>query len=292
MFLGLRALRILPALAVESLIAALIIGPLLTTLPLMDYVESPLFRQYFLNLVGIPQFNLPGVFASNPIDRVNGQLWTIPFELQCYLMIAALALLGAVRRRVWLLVASLAYLAYGVFDTAVHYPTYFKTVAGPLPGWLLISSFLAGVLIHLYRDRLPWRWSWGVASLAFGLALLGVPMGQYLAVPPLAYATVFFGLTNPRKTGFLAGADYSYGIFLYGFVIQQTFVALAPWGRHWWINIAVAAPAATLVAAVSWHVVEKPALGLRKQLAKLEAAWIARTEARASVQAGGRATAR
>src|ERR1700761_3676596 len=33
MFLGLRALRILPALAVESLISALIIGPLLTTLP-------------------------------------------------------------------------------------------------------------------------------------------------------------------------------------------------------------------------------------------------------------------
>jgi peptidoglycan/LPS O-acetylase OafA/YrhL len=100
---------------------------------------------------------------------------------------------------------------------------------------------------------------------------------------------VFFGLTNPRKSGFLNGADYSYGIFLYGFVIQQTFMALAPWGRHWWINIAFAVPAATAVAAISWHVVEKPALALRKPLARLEAAWIARNEARALAQAAERA---
>jgi peptidoglycan/LPS O-acetylase OafA/YrhL len=292
MFLGLRALRILPALAVESLIAALILGPLLTTLPLKDYVASPLFWQYFLNIAGIPQYHLPGVFAHNPIDRVNGQLWTIPFELRCYLTIALLALLGAVRRRGWLVVATIAYLAYGVIATAVQYPQDLTSVAGPLPGWLLVESFLVGVLIHVYRDRLPWRWSWGVGSLAAGLALLAVPVGQYLAIAPLAYATVFFGLTNPRKSGFLKGADYSYGIFLYGFVIQQTFVALAPWGRHWWINIAVAAPVATLVAAASWHLVEKPALGLRKHLAKLEAAWIARTEARADAQVGARAPAR
>jgi peptidoglycan/LPS O-acetylase OafA/YrhL len=95
---------------------------------------------------------------------------------------------------------------------------------------------------------------------------------------------VFFGLTNPRKSGFLNGADYSYGIFLYGFVIQQTFVALAPWGRHWWINIAVTIPASALVAALSWRLVEVRALGLKTHLAALEARWLARPSRTAAIK--------
>jgi peptidoglycan/LPS O-acetylase OafA/YrhL len=143
------------------------------------------------------------------------------------------------------------------------------------------------VLIYLYRERIAWRWRWGVGALVLGLVLLDVPMGETLAVFPLAYATVFFGLTNAPKTGVLKGADYSYGIFLYGFAVQQTYVLLAPDGRHWWLNIAVTLPATTAVAALSWHLVEKPALGLRTQLAKLEARWLARPSRASALLAGG-----
>src|SRR6185312_8658699 len=73
-FVGLRALRIYPALAVESLFAALIVGPLMTTRPLTAYFADPVFHKYFLNILGDPQFMLPGVFKANPIDLVNGQL--------------------------------------------------------------------------------------------------------------------------------------------------------------------------------------------------------------------------
>ncbi len=290
MFLGLRALRIFPALAVESLIAALIVGPLLTTDTWAQYFSAPTFHAYFLNILGIPHYFLPGVFEANPFHKVNAQLWTVPSELQCYLMLSAFALLGAVKRRSWFLWATFGTLAVEIIRTAIAYPQWLLMVAGPLPGSLLEVSFLLGALIYLYADRLPWRWTWALASLAVGLVLLDVPGGEWLAVIPIAYATVFFGLTNARKTGLLRGADYSYGIFLYGFVIQQTFVALCPWGRHWWINIAVCLPAATLAAALSWRLVEKPALSLKGQLNRLEALWLSRPK-RSNASANSQAAA-
>jgi peptidoglycan/LPS O-acetylase OafA/YrhL len=287
MFVGLRAIRIFPALAVESLIAALILGPLLTTRPVLGYFADPQFHAYFLNILGDPHFYLPGVFTSTPFNQVNSQLATIPYELRCYIMLTALALLGAVRRPVVLLGAMLALTALGIGWTAIDRPHDLTEASGPVAGWLLIVSFLAGVLIYLYRERIAWRWRWGVGALVLGLVLLDVPMGETLAVFPLAYATVFFGLTNAPKTGVLKGADYSYGIFLYGFAVQQTYVLLAPDGRHWWLNIAVTLPATTAVAALSWHLVEKPALGLRTQLAKLEARWLARPSRASALLAGG-----
>jgi len=276
MFVALRALRIYPALAVESLIAALILGPVLTTLPLAAYLTDPVFHRYFLNILGDPHFVLPGVFKTNPSPLVNVQLWTIPYELRCYLVLTALALLGAVKRPAILLAATAAYMVWGIADTILHYPFYLTYTVGPAPAWMLLANFLCGVLIYLYRRRVVWSLPWGLGALAAALVLYDVPAGHYAAMALVAYATVVLGLTNPPKTGFLKGADYSYGIFLYGFSIQQTLMALGPWTHHWWINIALSVPAATAVAALSWHLVEKPALGLKSHLTRLEAWWLAR----------------
>ena len=70
---------------------ALILGTLLTTLPLGEYFAHPMLHSYFLNIIGDIHYFLPGVFDQNPSHRVNGQLWTIPFELECYIVLAAVA---------------------------------------------------------------------------------------------------------------------------------------------------------------------------------------------------------
>ena len=118
MFLGLRALRDLPG--ARGGIADRRPDPwaaLLTTRPLADYVADPQFRTYFLNIAGDPQFSLPGVFQTNPFYEVNGQLWTIPSELRCYVILTVLALLGAVRRPAILLAATGGLLAWDQWST-------------------------------------------------------------------------------------------------------------------------------------------------------------------------------
>jgi peptidoglycan/LPS O-acetylase OafA/YrhL len=79
-----RALRLLPALSVEILLSAILLGPLLTTFELGAYFRSPTFWSYFLNIVGDIHYELPGLFLTNPkAEIVNRSLWTIPFELEC-----------------------------------------------------------------------------------------------------------------------------------------------------------------------------------------------------------------
>jgi peptidoglycan/LPS O-acetylase OafA/YrhL len=109
MFMGLRAIRIMPALAVEVLLSALILGPLLTSFSLYQYVSDPLFARYFLNLIGDVQISLPGVFTNTPSPNVNPQLWTVPFELLCYIALGVLAAIGVTRHRFSFLLAILGF---------------------------------------------------------------------------------------------------------------------------------------------------------------------------------------
>ncbi len=261
-FLGLRVLRIVPALAVEVLLSALILGPILTTATLYGYFTDARFYGYFLNMVGDIHYILPGLFQSNPFpDIVNGQLWTVPWELECYLVLAASAILGIVNRRALFLVGVLVTCAVlGMWDAR----------SGTLSGAPLLVGFLCGVAIFQYRDIIPWDGKLAALGAAMMLYFFWMPGGSYiLAGIPAAYLTVYLGLANPGKIALLRGADYSYGLYLYGFTIQQSVARVFPWAHHWYLNLLLAVPIASLFAALSWRMVEKPALGLRTYLPRL-----------------------
>ena len=74
-FLGLRAIRLVPALLVETVLSAIVIGLLFSYLPYRQYLVDSEFSRYFLNVIGDIHYNLPGVFEHNPFPRiVNGQI--------------------------------------------------------------------------------------------------------------------------------------------------------------------------------------------------------------------------
>ncbi|AHG48939.1 hypothetical protein RLEG12_08350 (plasmid) [Rhizobium leguminosarum bv. trifolii CB782] len=267
-FLGLRFLRIYPALAVEILLSALILGPIVTTVALSQYFGSEMFFRYLLNITGHIYYYLPGVFTDNPYpNKVNGQLWTVPFELLCYISLTAAVVVGSTKKRQFFMLACVVMLiAYPIARFFVHGGE-LPVTATKVPGNVLVETFLWGVVCYQYRDRLPFGLiPFGVA-LGISLALFsGLPMGEYFCAPFVAYLTVVLGLLNPRRINLLQGADYSYGVFLYHFAIQQAVVDLLPSLRTWWAVIATSLPASILVAAASWHFVEMPALKLKGRL--------------------------
>lgn len=273
-FLGLRALRIFPALIVDTLFCALVLGVVFTTSPLGEYLTSPGFYKYFLNIVGYVHFTLPGVFEHNPHPLINGQLWTIPYELECYIVLAAAALVGLTRRRLLFLLVFAAAEAFFVAGDILFQPR----DRFDFTGRGLVLCFLAGVVLHLYRSRAPYSLALFAAAAAVLAGLHVVPSLSYLMPLPVAYITVYLGLTNPPKAWPLRTGDYSYGTFLYGNPIQQAVVTSIPAAKgNWLIEYPIALVCILGFAVLSWHLVEKHALAQRRTLLANEERWARRT---------------
>lgn len=267
-FLGFRIIRLAPALGVETVLGALLLGPLFTTLALGAYFSDPLFPAYFANMVGKVQYLLPGVFEQLPWPRtVNAQLWTLPYELYCYALIAALGLVGITKFPKLMLVAALIFNLF-LLSSSLMQPVERACVVS---GGVLVLTFLFGIVFYLGRRRILWDASlfWSSAAVAL-LSLSWQPLDA-LAAAPISYMAVYLGLTNPRKTIFAGWGDYSYGIFIDGFPIQQAVATLVgPLGWHWYVNLFVSLPLILALSILSWLCIERPALRLRTRVIRFE----------------------
>ena len=267
-----RGLRILPALVVCVAVSTFVLGPLLTTAS--DYWSQPITWQYFIvnASLWISRFQLPGVFDTHPLDVVNGSLWTLPIEAKLYLLLMVAWLLGLLAPMRFTLLSTLALLTG--YALAWHY--------WPLPDHIqkyaeCTAFFITGSLLWLQRERI--RLS-GPIVLAL-LALVALSRGSAWAHLPyfglLTYGTLYLALQV--KLPMIHHADLSYGLYLYGWPAQQL-VWMLPVGKSVVGNIVIATAIALACAALSWFVVERPALRLKKR-------WVARGPEASPVAAQG-----
>ena len=138
------------------------------------------------------------------------------------------------------------------------------------PGKILVGCFQAGVLAFKYRDRTPASIPLAACAAALAIAGLLVPDAYYFISLPVAYLACYLGTLNPRRTWIVSSGDYSYGLYLYGFPIQQAFTALGSWTYNPPLDLCVALPVTFIVAWTSWHFVERPALRLKRYIASTE----------------------
>ncbi len=263
-FVVLRIIRIFPALTAEVMISAILIGSIFTTLPLSQYFTDPDFFRYFLNTIGDIHFYLPGVFSDLPVpNMVNSQLWTIPHELECYLAISAAALIGLTKRhRLFLFAVLFIIFALALRDVLGGKP---GSPAAP-PGRMLVLAFLCGVALFLNRSRIAYSpWLFLASAAGFVVSVLAsTRAGEDLAAIFVAYLTVYLGLLNFSTGPIAKVADYSYGVYLYGFPVQQTVAQLLPDHRVWYVNFGLSLAATLVFAMASWHLLESKVMARKK----------------------------
>lgn len=263
-----RAARILPALAFVTILTVLIVGPLLSTLPVDRYFSSPGTWIYLLNLFPVlPQYELPGVFEDLPYPTaVNGSLWTLRVEFICYFGIAIAGFIPVIPRMVGMAAVGLA--------AAILAPLGLSFAGSDLSSTAnVLVFFVVGALL-----RFVMRPSWlsppvAIAALiAAAVAASMVPaittVMVWIVVP---YAVVTLGLIRtPVIRRAARFGDLSYGVYLWAFPAQQALLTLAPQ-----IGVLPGAIVVTVISAacafVSWHLIEAPALRYKERLP-----WMAR----------------
>jgi peptidoglycan/LPS O-acetylase OafA/YrhL len=260
-----RGLRVFPGLFVCALFSAFVVGGVFTVLPAHEYLRNgEVYRYVFehtqlFDLLNIPA-GLPGVFQSNPVpNMVNASLWTLPAEVWLYAAVAVLALIGVVEKRRWF-----DFLAGGVVVLYVASQILpFVTVEAVASVLRFSGCFFIGAMFYMHGDRIPVSWKvFGAGTLLAGLAW---PLGLFPAVLPLWLGYGLFALALLPKGPLLAYnriGDYSYGVYIYAYPVQQSLRAQFPGVTplcHFFVSLLCTFP----LAVLSWHLIERPALSLK-----------------------------
>ncbi|XJC75792.1 acyltransferase family protein [Delftia tsuruhatensis] len=142
-----RILRIWPALTFIVIFCTFILGPSVTTLSMQDYFGHPETLGYLKLLYMETRFTLPGVFQNNPaLPTVNGSLWTIPYEVICYILLGSLGFIGLLNSKKSLLAIAAAYLIWYAFK---RLPTSAADIHAKQE---FIAFFLSGSALYALQD--------------------------------------------------------------------------------------------------------------------------------------------
>lgn len=200
------------------------------------YIVVVALAEAFMRARGLDSFKM------NPLPWVNGSLWTITLEVQCYMLFM---LLAALTRH-----GSIAMIALVLY---LGKDTYFEMFAGLFALAALISEYKilqkrVATLAFVACGFLMISWN----QLYYGIALIMVPV---------TIATGNASWPGIRTIG--RHGDFSYGLYLYAFPVQQIVIMLLGPQQPILLLLGLAVAATFVCAWLSWHYIEKPMLDLK-----------------------------
>lgn len=259
-YLWKRFLRIQPLLIVVTLLTILI-GAFFTSLSATAYfthIETYTYLRNIMPVFGV-QFHLPQVFTHNILEPgVNGSLWTLVVEERLYLLMLLLFLFKPYHKKIMIGLIVGCNVRYGIAyflgkpngyislpSSTIFYTTLFLNAA---------LFYVANINFAKYANRF----------FAIGMLILLVcnvmPIAKCIMVLALPFTIVSAAHVKFKQIPYFQFADYTYGIYIISFPIQQILVRK---------NIAISNPylffLTTMVivlpmAVVSWHFFEKKVL--------------------------------
>lgn len=254
-----RVLRIFPALWVNLILVTFVLGSIVTTLPVTDYLTHGDVWTYFKGLAFTYKggFFLPGVFTRNYNQAVNGSIWSVLIEVWLYIVVLFFYIIGIMRSRT--IFNTVFFVLVVVLWSDKSYLPASLSGATTLHVGLL---FYIGSFLYINSDRVPVS----PYFMLIALFLAGITLGteKFVYGYILLLVTFFCTVSFLNQFSWMdKWGDYSYGVYLYGWPAQQLTVWAFPdfSGTQ---NCMMASTIALVCGVASWHLVEKRALRLKK----------------------------
>jgi peptidoglycan/LPS O-acetylase OafA/YrhL len=262
-----RVARIVPGFLLASCLGVLVFGPMGAD-NVASYFAHVNWRATVVKILSLHQSGGGETLLHNPMkSMIDGTLWTIRYEFDCYILVAILWGFGLLRRGfiIALLIALLV--AFGLQShgiialPAVNYgiPAIFMSSPNNWPR--LFGYFFAGSAFYLWRDAIPK--SSALMAVSIMVLLLAIRFGgAEIAMLTAGVYALFFAALSGGRSPHLFGrkVDLSYGIYLFGFPVQQLIISASHQTIGPELLFIVSLPLTSGIAYLSWTLVESPSL--------------------------------
>ena len=271
-FIWARILRIYPAMIVVVISCIILGGLFYTSAEQSDYWSLENVGGYFTRgmlLIG-GGAHMIGVFDNNPIPHeINAPLWTLKYEVVCYIsLVISLGLAHKFfppekRQKIVLTIIGIILIAAvlirfnpPLYDDSSHFDHLVR----------MAFAFYLGCLAWMLRARfvLSARIAAGLLVLAVIFTYFALPLKEQFQTIFVGYGVLWLGHFSTGKVQrFIDKQDYSYGVYIIGFPVQQSLVQFYP-SMTAMENFMIATLITLALAALSWNIIERPALRLKK----------------------------
>jgi peptidoglycan/LPS O-acetylase OafA/YrhL len=278
-YLWKRILRIFPGFLVCLVVTAFIFGPWAYRVQYGHFggyfslqTNTPLGYIYHNARLTIHQWNIGNLLAATPYQHdpnshaqaFNGSLWTLIYEFKCYLGVAILGCLGILWRS-RLTVLGICIVLWAMQIKIIGSPDAFSRVPMLADANMLRFAFIfsLGMVLYLYRENIPISNTLAAVALITMLVSLRESFFLQFGILAFAYLCLWCAAMLPIKNVERFG-DYSYGIYIYGFIVEQMLglYGVQKWGYVPYLLLAIFF--SFVCAAGSWFLIEKRFIGFKR----------------------------
>lgn len=265
-----RVLRILPAFWFPLLLFSLIIIPMISDINFRGENSALNFvwKSGTFHLFGYA-WEINNAFPNNHLpNNINGSMWTLKHEIACYFMLPIIWYF-CYKKRNFLLIFTFLFLVLAILSITSgfsiwHIPVGLAWVLSinEYPSFILFAYyFMSGVLIYLYRDKVII--SKRLLILCFVLLIISANYGglKYVFMLTLPYIFVVLGCLI-KTTIFSKYGDFSYGMYIYAFPIQQIIISKSE--EITVMELIFYSTILTVILSIfSWFFIERPILNFK-----------------------------
>jgi peptidoglycan/LPS O-acetylase OafA/YrhL len=270
-YLQSRFLRIVPGFVLAFMVSTVVAGACAPGVPHLfaTMMHFKAIERWLVSLLLLDSPIMPPVFPGLARSDPNGSMWTIPYEMRCYLLVALVGSFGLLRKRwAWLVLTGAAFAGFLVIGTRLD-PRFGFWCWGVLIGkpsvtFRLFSAFAIGGCFYLFREEIPLqRWAVVIAGILLPVALWCFPAPEMFLILLGGYLLFYVERHVSYPEWLRRLPDVSYGVYLYGWPVESL------WLWHWrgsplWVAILGSCLVSLVLGWLSWHFVERPMLALKR----------------------------